>query len=273
MKKNISIFILSLLCILPSCDIIKDELGLNDDDKEENKGNNNDNKKPQVNVNKNPCAYFTFDGTYDDLSGNNNYSYGNPDPKFVDGPVSGKRAIAFSRADLTKVVVNKALIDSPSMSVSFWLKDISEGNIFYVTTSSGRRQMFLGYREGHLKYVMSRSNNQYETSYDFTSTGNFTHKVIDDGEWHHIVLVSDFNSKKSDNITTSLYIDGIIMDTLTEYYAASNEESDNYRHFGVGTKFVLGGDNTPNMKIANLRVYDEWQLPESEIKNLYNKNL
>lgn len=59
------------------------------------------------------------------------------------------------------------------------------------------------------------------------------------------------------------------MDTITEYC----DENTGSNHFGTGTKFIMGGDNTPNMKIANLRVYDEWQLPVSEIKNLYDKKL
>ncbi len=275
MKKYFSIFILSILCVLPGCDVIKDELGLNDD-KEENNDNNGNEQKPQVNVNKSPCAYFTFDGTYDDLSGNDKFAYGNPEPTFVSGPVAGKKAIAFSRANLTKVVINDGLIDSPSMTVSFWMKDVSEGDIFSVTSSIlhnnfSSKMMSLSYTEGHLKYVVTRSNNYYSS--DFKKNGNFSHKDIADGDWHHIVIVSDHNQLASDKVTMSLYVDGILMDTLTEVYYASDESRDSQRHFGTGTKFIIGGDNTPNMKIANLRVYDEWQLPVSEIKNLFNKKL
>ena len=260
---------LAILFGLTSCEELKEELGLKDPSKDQNDQNKEDDKKPQVNVNKNPCAYFTFDGTYDDLSGNNNYAYGNPEPKFVEGPSSGKKAIAFSRANLTKVVVNKGLIDSPSMTVSLWIKDVNEGNIFYVTTASGNRQMFFCYREGHLKYVMSRDS-QTESYSSFKNTGNFTHKAIDDGEWHHVAIVSDFNSINKNNITTSLYIDGVLMDTLTEYYSASNETSQTNRHFGVGKKFTVGGSNTPNMKIAHLRVYDTRKLNEEQVKNIFN---
>lgn len=215
-------------------------------------------------------AYFPFNNDFKDYGENSINSYCNPEPSFVKGISTDIKALSFSRAEGSTFYVNEGLIDTPSMSVCFWLKDINEGNIFWVETSGGHRQMFLGYREGHLKYVMSRSNNQYETSYDFSSTGNYTHKAIDDGEWHHIALVSDFNSKNKDCITTSLYIDGILMDTLTEYYAASNETSQTYRHFGVGKKFTIGGSNTPNMKIANLRVYDTRKLNEEQIKNIYN---
>ena len=276
MKKYISIFMLAALFGLTSCEELKEELGLNDPSKDQNEENKEDDKKPQVNVNKTPCAYFTFDGNYDDLSGNDKYAYGNPEPTFVAGPVSGKKAIAFSRANMTKVVVNDGLIDSPSMTISFWLKDVSEGDIFWVTSSNILHNkistmMHLSYEEGHLKYVATR-NNHYYTS-DYKKTGNYTHKDIADGEWHHIVIVSDHNQISSNKITTTLYVDGVQMDSLTEDYSASNEERVDDRHFGTGTKFIMGGDNTPNMKIANLRVYDEWQLPASEIKNLYTKKL
>ena len=269
MKKYISIFMLAILFGLTSCEELKEELGLKDPSKDQNDQNKDEDKKPQVNVNKNPCAYFTFDGNYDDLSGTGKNAYGNPEPTFVTGPATGKKAIAFSRANNTKVVVNDGLIDSPSMTLSFWLKDISEGDICYVTSSSGNKQMYLAYKSGHLKYVMTRGHIQY----NYSNYGDFTHKAIDDGDWHHIVLVSDFNTISTNKITVSLYVDGVLMDTLTEGYESYYEDRQNDRHFGVGTKFVMGGDNTPNMKIANLRVYDEWQLPASEIKNLYSKKL
>ena len=131
--------------------------------------------------------------------------------------------------------------------------------------------MHLSYAEGHLKYVATRRNNYWNS--DYKKTGNYTHKDIADGDWHHIVIVSDHNQITPDKITTSLYVDGVQMDSLTEEYAGSYEEKQSERPFGTGTKFIMGGDNTPNMKIANLRVYDEWQLPASEIKNLYTKKL
>ncbi len=268
MKKYLSMFMLVMLFGMTSCDVIKDELGLTDGDKDQNK----EEQKPQQNVNKTPCAYFTFDGHYDDLSGTDKYAYGNPEPTFVSGPSSGKKAISFSRANKTKVVINDGLIDSPSMTLSFWIKDVTEGDICWVTSSNKNmsdQMMSITYRNGHLKYVMTRTHNYY----NFDQTGNFTHKAIDDGEWHHVVLVSDYNTIKENTLTTKLYIDGIIMDTLTESYSVSNENNASERHFGTGTKFIIGGDNTPNMKIANLRVYDEWQLPESEIKNLYTKKI
>ncbi|MDE5539962.1 MAG: LamG domain-containing protein, partial [Bacilli bacterium] len=240
MKKYISILISAFILVLTSCDVIKDELGLNDEDKNQNNQNKEDDKKPQVNVNKNPCAYFTFDGNYDDLSGTDKYAYGNPEPTFVSGLTSGKKAIAFSRTNKTKVVINNGLLDSHSMTFSFWLKDVSEGDISYVTDAAGNIMMYLAYTKGHLKYVATKGN----VRANYNSYGDFTHKAIDDGEWHHIVFVSDFNNLNDDRITVSLYVDGILMDTLTEKHFASWENNGSDQNFGTGTKFILGGDNT-----------------------------
>ncbi|MDE5539961.1 MAG: LamG domain-containing protein, partial [Bacilli bacterium] len=99
---------------------------------------------------------------------------------------------------------------------------------------------------------------------------DFTHKAIDDGEWHHIVFVSDFNNLNSDRITVSLYVDGILMDTLTEKHIASWENNGSDQNFGTGTKFILGGDNTSNMRIANLRIYDYRKLNAEQVKNIFN---
>ena len=189
------------------------------------------------------------------------------------GPTSGTKALSFSRANGSKVVITDGLIDSSSMTISFWIKDIDEGNIFWVTSSNesygSSEMMYLSFTNGHLRYVMTRSH----IASSWYDLGHFTHNTIDDGDWHHIVLVSDHNILKEDYITTSLYIDGMLMDTITEEYGAWAEKDDNERHFGTGTKFIIGGTNTPNMKIANLRVYDEWQLPADEVKKLYEKCL
>lgn len=275
MRKYLSIVMLAILFGLTSCEELKEDLGLKDPSKDQNDQNKGEENKPQVSINKSPSAYFTFDGNYEDLSGTDKYAYGNPEPTFVSGPVSGKKAIAFSRSNMTKVVVNDGLIDTPSMTISLWIKDVSEGDIFWVTSTNSfsytTKMMSLKYTNGHLKYTFKRSSNH--TDLNGGNYGNFTHKVLDDGDWHHIALVSDYNTVNAEKVTTTLYVDGIYMDTQTEPCSTYDENKDAEKHFGTGTKFVMGGDNTPNMKIANLRVYDEWQLPESEIKNLYTKKL
>ncbi|MDE5871431.1 MAG: carboxypeptidase-like regulatory domain-containing protein [Muribaculaceae bacterium] len=214
-------------------------------------------------------AYFPFNGNYDDLSGNDHYGYGSPDPIFADGLTTGTQSISFSKMKENAFVVNNGLIDSRSMTVSLWIKNISEGNIFHVTSSNnnnGEEMMSLSYNSGHLKYIVTRYNNHY--AYD--KSGNFTHKSVDDGEWHHIVLVSDYSRTKNGYATTLLYIDGRLMDTITEEISSYNETQPTSKHYGTGTKFVLGGPGVPTIQVANMRVYDARLLSSDEIKTIYN---
>ncbi len=217
-------------------------------------------------------AYFPFNGNLNDLGENKINAFVTPDEKFVAGLTTETQSLAFSRKDATTFSVNEGLIDTPSMTVSFWIKDVNEGNIFWVTSSNTypntNVMMHLSYTEGHLKYVMTR-NNHYYTS-DYNATGNYTHKPINDGEWHMITLVSDYNTITSNAITTTLYVDGILMDTLSENYLSDNEKNVSRRHFGTGTKFFMGGNDTSNMRVAYLRVYDNRKLNAEQVKNIFN---
>ncbi|MDE6193856.1 MAG: carboxypeptidase regulatory-like domain-containing protein [Muribaculaceae bacterium] len=232
-------------------------------------GNDNPNNTDSFVVRNGILAYFPFNGNFDDISGNDVYGFGSPDPTFTDGVTAGSQAISFSKVKENAFVVNHGLIDSRSMTISFWIKDISEGNIFHVTSSNkndgGEEMMTFTYRDGHLKYVVSR----YCNHYTFDSTGNFTHKKIDDGEWHHVALVSDYNKINYAAATTSLYIDGRLMDTVTENINPFSEGESSNKHYGTGTKFILGGSGVPSMQLAHMRVYDARQLSADEIKTIY----
>ncbi len=217
-------------------------------------------------------AYFPLNGNLNDLGESKINAFVTPNEKFVAGLTSETQALAFSRKDATTFSVNEGLIDTPSMTVSFWIKDINEGNIFWVTSSNtypgDNVMMHLSYTEGHLKYVVTR-NNHYWSS-DYKTTGNYTHKPIDDGEWHMITLVSDFNTITPNAITTTLYVDGILMDTISEKYSLENEQDVSKRHFGTGTKFFMGGNDTSNMRVAYLRMYDNRKLNAEQVKNIFN---
>ena len=79
-------------------------------------------------------------------------------------------------------------------------------------------------------------------------------------------MISDYDKLNYSTATTSLYVDGRLMDTITE--DVINSESSN-RHYGTGTKFILGGSGVPSMQIAHMRVYDARQLSADEIKTIY----
>lgn len=53
------------------------------------------------------------------------------------------------------------------------------------------------------------------------------------------------------------------MDTISEKFSFPDD------YYGAGTKFILGGEGTPSMQIANFRVYDAKQLSADDIKTIY----
>lgn len=239
-----------------------------DNDDPDNTGTENpDAPQTDDNIQTGLTAYFSFDGNFEDTSGNEVYGYGAPEPTFTAGMTSYSKALTFTKTGKEAFIVADGLVDSRSMTITFWAKGISEGNIFYVTSSDkddgGEEMMSFTYRSGHLKYVISRYSNHYA----FNSTGNFTHKSIEDDEWHHIALVSDYNTTNYSKATTSLYIDGRLMDTVTEEINVFGEAE--HPHYGTGTKFIMGGDGVPSMQIANLRIYDTKQLSANDIMKIY----
>lgn len=265
-KKFAYIFLCILGLTLVSCDsLVKNILGTDEDDEPNQPENNTGNAVTKVD----PTVYFPFNGDFNDASGNDYSGYGSPEPSFTTGVTSGTKALSFTKTGKEAFIVADGLIDTRSMTVCFWIKNVSEGNIFYVTSSNkndgGEEMMSCTYREGHLKYVVSRYGNHYV----FDEIGNFTHKKIDDGEWHHIAITSDYNNLTYAQATTSLYVDGKLMDTITEGINPFSEGESANRHYGTGTKFIMGGNNVPNMQIAHLRVYDYRQLSAEEIKKLY----
>lgn len=59
------------------------------------------------------------------------------------------------------------------------------------------------------------------------------------------------------------------MDTITEDINVFGEAESSGKHYGTGTKFILGGSGVPNIQIAHMRVYDARQLSADEIKTIY----
>lgn len=256
MKKILVYIMLSMMTLsFASCDSLVKKI-LNEDEDEP--------EVPSTNVptKVDPTAYFSFDGNFDDKSGNEYYGYGSPEPKFTTGVTSGSKALSFTKTGKEAFVVGNGLIDTKAMTICFWAKNISEGNIFYLTSSIKDgyldEMMSFTYREGHLKFVITK----YANHYRFDEEGNFTHKSIEDDEWHHIALVSKHDNQWT--ASSSLYIDGKLMDTVTERVQDPGD------HYGTGTKFILGGNGVPSMKIAHLRVYDYKMLNADEIKKIYD---
>lgn len=230
---------------------------------------------PSLVVGQGLYAYYKFDGDFNDMTENAINGFGNNSPSFVEGITEGSQAVKFSLTDNSSFIVPKAITDSRTLTVSFWGKDFSDGNIFYLVSSNNNASMFtFTMSQGSLKFVTTRYNNEYQ----YSNRPAFTHPTITNGKWHHIALVSDFNNIEYATTTTSLYVDGVLVDTITEYVNPFEEGTHSQASYGTGIKFIMGGNvtierktvNGTNMTIDNFRVYNTRCLSDKEIKQIYD---
>ena len=220
-------------------------------------------------------AYYKFDGDFNDATENAINGFGNNSPSFVEGIDEGSQAVKFSLSDNSSFIVPKPITDSRTLTVSFWGKDFSDGNIFYLVSSHDNASMFtFTMSNGSLKFVTTRYYNEYQ----YSNKPTFTHPTITDGKWHHIALVSDFNVTENSKTTTLLYVDGVFVDTVTEDVNPFEEGTPSQASYGTGIKFIMGGNvtierktvNGTNMSIDNFRVYNTRCLSANEIKQIYD---
>lgn len=222
-------------------------------------------------------AYYKFDGNFEDATENAINGFGANSPTFTEGVGGGdSKAVKFNRSNNSSFVVPKPIIDSRKMTICFWGKDFSDGNIFYVPSSTQNQPMFsLSMNNGSLKFVVTR----YDTGYQYNKLSPFTHPELTDGKWHHIALVSDFNSTTYAKITTILYVDGQAVDVITEDANPFSEAESGQASYGTGLKFIMGSTvklsssvtlNGTNMAVDNFRVYDTRMLSAQEIKTIYD---
>lgn len=220
-------------------------------------------------------TYYKFDGDFNDATENAINGFGNNSPSFVEGIGKNSQAVKFSLTDNSSFIVPKPITDSRTLTVSFWGKDFSDGNIFFLVSSNNNASMFtFTMSQGSLKFLVTRYNNEYQ----YSNKPAFTHPTITDGKWHHIALVSDFNNIEYATTTTSLYVDGALVDTVTEKVNPFEEGTPSQASYGTGIKFIMGGNvtierktiNGTNMSIDNFRVYNTRCLSANEIKQIYD---
>ncbi|MBO5044338.1 MAG: carboxypeptidase regulatory-like domain-containing protein [Alistipes sp.] len=220
-------------------------------------------------------TYYMFEDNFEDSTENEIHGYGNNSPTFVTGVTSDSKAVKLSRTKNSSFIVPEGLFDTRDKTISFWGKDFDDGVIFYVVSENNNNAMFsLSMSNGVLKFVGSR----YMNSYQYNNTPSFSHPTINDGKWHHIVLTSDFNKTSYALTTTTLYVDGMKVDTITEDGNPFTEAERENASYDTGVKFVMGGSltlysgttlNGTNMSIDNLRIYDTRRLSADEVKAIY----
>lgn len=233
-----------------------------DPDDPENPGTGDDPNKMVV---KNGLsAYFPFNDNFDDAMGRFD-GFGVKSPEFVSG-ISGK-GVEFSKAKENSVEIPYGMINSTTFTISFWAKNLSDGLIYYSKCSDNGVRFTLTMNNGALKFICSRSHNNYDYSSDSFA---FSHSAITSDDWHHIAIVSDYGITQKYYWTSILYLDGRRCGTISEYASSDSEVS-------YPNAFVVGGKATssnyvftcPNFSMDNLRIYDSRVLSADEIKEIY----
>lgn len=254
MKKNLlftALFFTGSM-MFTSCDQIKDFLG------EEGDGDG-DGITEKVDLNYGLDANFTFEGSFENSVANGVTIANSNDVSFVEGTKKDTKGIKFNREKNSQLNLSKALIGGKDWTISFWGKDLYDGSIFHAETARGGQLMSLSVEDGKLRFTAPYEKNLYSNR--FWDTDCFNTSVINDGQWHHILLSVTYDSIDNKR-KISLYIDN-------QYQDQQDFETDT-----DGTKLIFGGNmnfsvNATNMSIDNLRIYSSRAINKKEIKALY----
>lgn len=209
------------------------------------------------------AAYYQFNDTYDDTMGNYG-GFGINDPSFTAG-ISGQ-AVKMNKSKDTSVYIPYGLISTKSFSISFWVKDLTDGLIYYSKCNDNYNRFNLLMKGGKLNFICSQYN-------EVGSAGTeFIHGNISDSNWHHIVLTTDAGITSSGTWTTVLYIDGKKAGTASEQNNYNSSIVDTPNSFVIGGSARIRGTDytTSNFVIDNFRMYDSRLLTADEVKEIFN---
>ena len=209
-------------------------------------------KDPLNTVRNGLAAYFRFNGT---TRSEVSSVQGNPvnGPQYTTDSPDGTQAIAVSSIDGSQLAFPKTLIVYPcrNYSVTFWMKGFADGHVWSMASGDRRyNQPKLTIQDG--KFYLYNSSNYNGSS--------FTHPQLD-YNWHFIAVVV---RTEGNNVIGSLYIDGVLVDSLKLYGYTNN----------ACTKFLLGGtsesgDNAIDTNFDNLRIYNSRALSDNEVAQIY----
>lgn len=238
--------ILGLACLLAGC------MPLPSIDDEYSGGQNSGNTTTVAS----PIAYYTFEGNANDVSANrfNGVLAGAPEfiPDTPDGSSSCLKINGFKKQYVN--IPYPILSKQTTLSVSFWIKDFSQGAIF---TSNGS-----SYGLCSPRLVVTDSQKFEFYTHNYYANNGTDHRFVYDctsimsNEWHHIVVTAD-------NGVNSLYLDGQKMDSMK---AISGANTSTKVYIGGNVEGFLG--TYVSMKIDNLAFYDEC-LSDREVKYIY----
>lgn len=217
----------------------------------------NGNTVQSANVKRGLVLYYTFDegntGTATMLVKDNSVSgidgiiQGNASFE-ADTPSGNGYSLRLRKGDFVNIP-DALHSDSTNVTVAFWIKDFSQGNIFTSLISSESTGTPTLYVNEEDKLCYKHRNNPYAGTVCVFANNLVPYQS---SGWHHLVCTSS----KSTRVAT-LFIDGVQIDAQS----TSQEKIS-------AMKMQIGGLGADPMCIDNVRIYDRC-LSIQEIKMLY----
>lgn len=194
-----------------------------------------------------PTAYYPFERSAEDASGNGYHGVLMGEPEFISDTPDGS-SYALKLNGFKKQFVNipyHILGNKKQYTVLFWIKDFTQGVVF---SSNDNSKSSLGYCTPRLRVTDSQQF-EFFTNYDYYWNPVDFSFIYDctsimSSAWHHIAVTSD-------NGVNTIYVDGVRRDSMETFSKLSR-----------GTKLYIGGnldglqDIFISMKIDDFLIYD-----------------
>lgn len=211
-------------------------------------------KTPVKDVTNGLYAYYTFEENVKNMveDGASNATAVNA-PTYTDG-MNGTKAIKFSAKNNSLISIAEAIIHRGTFSVSFWVRNLSDGHIFHIERSSSCECNYtFGLKENRLTIYLNS-----DSGYGIYGAKTFAHESLDYSVFTMITLTRNENEEK-----LKLYINGELKDLCSGYATGGKCE-----------KFIFGGDlsnqwHAADMIVDNLRIYNTRALSDAEVEQIY----
>ncbi len=120
-----------------------------------------------------------------------------------------------------------ALLDSFSgdFSVGGWVNTTQGGALFSIADD------VTPFNEGEVQFIVGDSQTFGDSSHFISASG----AAIDDGQWHHVMVVWDFDEVSGQSGTGAIYRDGVNVTTIDSYSGAVPINSNNSFRIGANT--------------------------------------
>lgn len=148
--------------------------------------------------------------------------------------------------DSAAYAITPPIIDAKEWSISFKAKIDTDGNIFWVKSSTHSSDT-----EGVTQSLTAENNtfkylhSEYDNRFHFSDSKTVATTIIGDGNWHDITLSGYYTEAQTSYVTVDFFIDEAHVGTIRTLHAESKTPYHNH-----GITLYIGGSRTVNYAIT-----------------------